>query len=107
MFRDPVDQHDIGKHLAHLGPGETTPDLDGQRFPAEFVEQRRQAPNAPVMGRMMNDIIRTDVIAVARLDRIHEPSLRSDRLVGLCLAGTLSRSRRPTRATRSRPTSQP
>ena len=57
-----MDQHDIGQHLDQLGTRESTPDLDGQTFPAELVEQRQQPQSAPIMGGVMNEIIGPHVI---------------------------------------------
>ncbi len=73
----------------------------------EFIHHIEHSVFAAIMGTVLDEVVRPDVIGYAGRRRIHDPSVSHSRPRLGCLAGTFSPSRLQTGSTRPSLTDQP
>ena len=66
MLRDTVAQHGIRQGLGNLWTPYAAPDPNGQAFPGGFIDQDQKLQGAPIIGRMMDKVIRPDMLGMGR-----------------------------------------
>ena len=64
MLRDTVAQHGIRQGLDNLWAPYAPPDPNGQAFPGGFIDQGQKLQATPLIGGMVNKVIRPDMLGM-------------------------------------------
>ena len=62
MFRRTMTKEQLGENVKNLLTVELAPNMDGEALPAVLVNDSERAESFAVMGSVMNEVIRPDMI---------------------------------------------